>query len=285
MTASTAVTIASSSRVFIVRGATVMLDADVASAFGITTGQVNQAVFRNPSKFLDEHCFTLSAPEADSLKSQSVIANPGRGGRRTLPRVFSAKGVARLATILTSDEALRATDLIIDTFLSVQSQIAAGRQLVEIEAHQRYLPDADPAAGAAFRSKLQKALTKLLDTIVDVENQSSVRGVLQDTTTGALANLRERLRAKGLENAKLEAETELILAQGEQVMASVRKTDAETDGIRLDNLERQMKLVRTIAETHREMTSPALVQLLGALTDKSQKRALEPPIQRTSDHE
>lgn len=56
------------------------------------------------------------------------------------------------------------------------------------------------------------------------------------------------------------------------------KTDAETDGVRLDNLERQMKLVRTIADTHREMTSPALVQMLGALTEKALPPALPPPV-------
>lgn len=267
--------------VFLVRGMTVMVDAYVAEAFGVETKRINEAVARNPRKFDASHSFQLTAGETTALRSQSATSNSGRGGARYQPRVFTMKGVARLATVLNSDEALRATDLILDTFMAVRGQIAEGRTQIEIGAPSRYLPATDPAEAKAMRGKLAKALHNLLDAIVDVENNRSVRAALQDTATGALANIRERLRAKGIENAKLEAETILILAQGEQVMAAVRKSDVETEGLSLDNLERRMKLVREIAAIHADLEAPALVQLLSELADPTAKpRLLSPPTER-----
>ena len=244
-----------------------MLDAYVAEAFGLETKRVNEAVARNPRKFDQSHSFQLTEAETASLRSQIANSNGGRGGTRYQPRVFTMKGVARLATVLNSDEALRATDLILDTFMAVRSQIAEGRTSIKIGEPSRYLPATDPAEAKAMRTKLFKALSNLLDAIVDVENNRSVRVALQDTTSGALAHIRERLRAKGVENAKLEVETTLILAEGEQVMATVRKTDVETESISLDNLERRMKLVREIAHMHADLEAPVLVQLLSELSN------------------
>lgn len=119
-------------RVYLIRGEQVVLDADVARGFGVATSRVNEAVTRNPNKFNDSHVFVLSADEYDALISQFAISKPGRGGTRHFPHVYTAKGVARLATVLTSDEGLRATDLIIDTFIEVQRQIVQGRRDIAI---------------------------------------------------------------------------------------------------------------------------------------------------------
>jgi hypothetical protein len=124
--------------VVICRGERVMLDARVAEAFGTETRQVNQAVVRNRNKFSDAHCFQLAADEFRDLISQSVMSKSNRGGRRYAPRVFTVKGVARLATVLSTPAALRATDLIIDTFLVVQEQLSAGQRNVAIPSPDRY---------------------------------------------------------------------------------------------------------------------------------------------------
>lgn len=42
------------------RGARVVLDRDVAGAFGVETKHVNQARSRNRPKFTDEHAFQLT---------------------------------------------------------------------------------------------------------------------------------------------------------------------------------------------------------------------------------
>lgn len=50
--------------------------------------------------------FQLTKPEAEALRSQIVIANLGRGGRRYEPYVFTEQGVARLSGVLRSDRAI-----------------------------------------------------------------------------------------------------------------------------------------------------------------------------------
>jgi hypothetical protein len=250
--------------VYIIRGEQVVLDSRVASGFGVETKRINEAVARNPAKFNEAHCFELSVNEFASLKSQAATSNSGRGGRRYPPRVYTAKGVARLATILNTDQALQTSDLIIDTFIAVQKQIASGSSQVEIPSPSRYRPSADPQAARKITEKLSKALTSLLDIVIDTQTNQTVRETAFELGSGALAHVRERLRAQGLENTKLEADTALVLAQAEKVAAEVRHTHAQTDGVTLDNLQKRIDIVRQIAAIHREMEAPEVIQLLGA---------------------
>ncbi len=115
-----------------IRGQDVMLDRTVAHAFGVETRAVNQAVSRNERKFSEDHTFQLSEQEVEHLTSQGVMPKPGRGGSRTAPWVFSMKGVARLATIINSPQALRATDLIMDVFIEVWKQVSQGSTEIAI---------------------------------------------------------------------------------------------------------------------------------------------------------
>jgi hypothetical protein len=241
-----------------------MLDADVAERFGEPTRVINQAVRRNPRKFGSEHCFQLTDAETDGLKSQIVIAS-GHGGRRSQPWVFTMKGVARLATVLTSDEALRATDLILDTFLSVREQLAAGRQQVRIDNPARLVASDDPEEDRAFRTRLKKALGALLDATIDVRTGAKLGETAADAGAGILENVRERLKSRGLENAKLEADTALVLQQAELVAAEVRRTHAEADGIDLANLETRIRIVKEVMAMHAAITPPALITMLDDL--------------------
>ncbi len=68
-----------------------------------------------------------------------------------------------------------------------------------------------------------------------------------------------------MENLKLEAETQEILAEAEKIAADVRRADAETEGVRLDNLTKRIGLVRQVMEMQRELEPPQIVQLLDDL--------------------
>ena len=87
-------------RILRLRGEYVILDKDIALLYGVTTGPLNQAVKRNSNRFPSDFMFQLTAEEFDSLKSQIVIAKPGRGGSRSLPYAFTEHGVLMLASVL-----------------------------------------------------------------------------------------------------------------------------------------------------------------------------------------
>ncbi len=78
------------SAVIEMRSEKVLLDADLARFYGVTTKALNQAVSRNRDRFPDDFMFQLSADEAKALRSQIVTLKTGRGQhRKYLPYAFT----------------------------------------------------------------------------------------------------------------------------------------------------------------------------------------------------
>ena len=103
------------------RGVNVMLDADLASLYGVEIRALNQAVSRNADRFPRDFMFQLTAPEAASLRSQSVILKTGRGRhRKHLPYVFTEQGVAMLSSVLRSDKAVKVNIEIMRAFVRLR---------------------------------------------------------------------------------------------------------------------------------------------------------------------
>lgn len=249
--------------IYRVRGVDVILDSDLAAALGISTKRLNERIRRNADLVDERHCFHLTDDEFAALRSQIATSKSGRGGRQYAPRVFTARGVARVPAFINTAEAQRATDLIIDTFLLVQQQIAGGKRSIEIAQPSRYhLADDIAAQALALRKRLFKALDGLLDTVIDIRTHQTVAEAAKDLTAGFFEHARERLREKGLENLKLEAETRLVLAEAEKVAAAVRRSDAEVEGLHLDNLTKRIGIVRELIALQRELEPNQVVQLL-----------------------
>jgi hypothetical protein len=77
--------------VHLARGEKVLLDADLAVLYGVTTGALNRAVKRNPGRFPPDFMFQLTEAEASILKCQIGISSLRHGGRRrSLPYAFTA---------------------------------------------------------------------------------------------------------------------------------------------------------------------------------------------------
>ncbi len=115
--------------IFLVRGQRVMLDSDLAKIYGVTTGQLNQAVKRNARRFVDGFAFQLTAQEFAALISQSVISKVGRGGRTKLPWAFTEHGALMLGNVLNSKTAVEASVRVVKVFISMREQLAAHEEL------------------------------------------------------------------------------------------------------------------------------------------------------------
>jgi hypothetical protein len=115
--------------IFPVRGQRVMLDSDLARIYGVTTGQLNQAVKRNPGRFKDGFAFQLASQEFATLISQSVISKVGRGGRTKPPWVFTEHGVLMLGNVLNSRIAVEASVRVVKVFISMREQLSAHKEL------------------------------------------------------------------------------------------------------------------------------------------------------------
>lgn len=124
-------------RIFVVRGRQVMLDEDLADLYGVETRVLVQQVKRNAKRFPEDFMFQLTGAEAAALRSQIVISNEGRGGRRYAPYVFTEQGVAMLSGVLRSDRAIAVNIEIMRTFVELRrvasSYGAIEKRLEEIE--------------------------------------------------------------------------------------------------------------------------------------------------------
>jgi hypothetical protein len=56
--------------ILLIRDQRVVLDRDLAALYGVTTGNLNKAVQRNPERFPPDFMFQLTADEAEALRFQ-----------------------------------------------------------------------------------------------------------------------------------------------------------------------------------------------------------------------
>lgn len=128
------------SRIYSVRGVEVMLDRELAQLYGVETKVLNQAVKRNIQRFPERFMFQVSPEEWDSLKSQIVTSNKGRGGDRYLPYVFTEQGVTQLSTVLRSKTAIEVSIRIMDAFVAMRRFLSANagmfQRIEKVEQHQ-----------------------------------------------------------------------------------------------------------------------------------------------------
>jgi hypothetical protein len=123
--------------IFLIRGHKVMLDADLAELYGVTTKRLNEQVRRNLSRFPADFIFQLDGQEASALRSQIATSKEGRGGRRYLPYVFTEQGVAMLSSVLNSERAIEVNIAIMRVFVRLREMMATHKELafklVELE--------------------------------------------------------------------------------------------------------------------------------------------------------
>ena len=108
--------------IFEIRGARVILDSNLASIYGVTTGRFNEAVKRNWSRFPSDFAFQLSAKEFENLMSQNAISSSGtsHGGRRKLPWVFTEHGALMASNILKSERAIEMSVYVVRAFVRLR---------------------------------------------------------------------------------------------------------------------------------------------------------------------
>jgi hypothetical protein len=117
--------------IYVIRGYKVMFDQDLAQLYGVKTKVLNQSVKRNKERFPDDFMFQLSDSEYQNLKSQFVTSSFEHGGRRKLPFVFAANGVAMLSSVLNSKQSIKINITIMRIFTKLQSFLTSEKHLCE----------------------------------------------------------------------------------------------------------------------------------------------------------
>lgn len=117
-------------RILLIRGHRVMLDRDLASIYGVSTGRLNEQVKRNRRRFPDDFMFQLTMEEAVNWISQNAISNSwAKKGLRKPPYAFTEHGAVMLASVLNSDIAVSASIQIVRAFNTLRRMSLAHQDL------------------------------------------------------------------------------------------------------------------------------------------------------------
>ncbi len=131
--------------ILLIRGHRVMLDADLASLYGVPTKRLNEQVRRNKRRFPADFMFQLTAEEVDRLRSQFATSKTGPGGRRYRPYVFTEQGVAMLSSMLHSERAIQVNIAIMRAFVPLRVMIGSNKTLA------RHLNELEKKYDSQFR--------------------------------------------------------------------------------------------------------------------------------------
>lgn len=114
--------------IVVLRGHRVLLDAELAALYGVTTKRFNEQVRRNRDRFPADFMFQLSAQEVESLRSQIATSkNATRGGRRYFPYAFTEHGAIMAATVLNSSRAVEMSVYVVRAFVQLRDMLASNR--------------------------------------------------------------------------------------------------------------------------------------------------------------
>jgi inactivated superfamily I helicase len=123
-------------RIRTVRGHNVLLIADLAALYEVSTKALVQAVKRNPERFPADFMFHLTEQEVRALRSQFVTLNEaqsppkGRGQHpRFTPYAFTEQGVAMLSSVLRSDRAVQVNVEIMRAFVRLRGLVGQNQEL------------------------------------------------------------------------------------------------------------------------------------------------------------
>jgi phage regulator Rha-like protein len=114
-----------------IRGQRVILDADLATIYGVSTTRLNQQVKRNRDRFPEDFVFQLTPGEFAGLMLQIATSKNRRGGRRKPPLAFTEHGAIMAANVLNSPRAVHMGVFVVRAFVKMREVLAQNAQLAE----------------------------------------------------------------------------------------------------------------------------------------------------------
>ena len=114
--------------ILFIRAEKVILDADLAALYGVSTKRLNEQVKRNRGRFPDDFMFQLTSDEkadvvanCDHLKKLKFSPN--------LPYAFTEHGTIMAANVLNSERAVQASVEVVRAFVRLRRMLASNAEL------------------------------------------------------------------------------------------------------------------------------------------------------------
>ena len=171
------------SAILVLRGQRVLLDAELAALYGVTTKRLNEQVKRNAARFPADFIFRLTKTEIVALnRSQNATGSQKHRDPRFAPYAFTEHGAIMAATILSSPRAVEMSVYVVRAFVQLREMLASNRELA-----RRF---------AQLETRLDKKLTthdEAIAAILSAIRQLMHPPVPKRRPIGFTADLREKV--------------------------------------------------------------------------------------------
>jgi hypothetical protein len=116
------------SKILLINGKKVMLDADLALLYQVKTKGLNQAVRRNKRRFPDDFMFQLTKEQKEYVVTNCDHLKHLKFSP-TNPLAFTEQGVAMLSSVLNSERAIEVNIQIMRTFTKIREFLISNAEL------------------------------------------------------------------------------------------------------------------------------------------------------------
>ena len=114
--------------ILILHGRRVMLDADLARIYGVSTKRLNEQVQRNLDRFPEDFMVQLTAEEKAEVVANCDHLKTLRFSPH-LPRAFTEHGAIMLASVLSSPAAVQASVQVVRAFVRLREILSGNKEL------------------------------------------------------------------------------------------------------------------------------------------------------------
>jgi hypothetical protein len=150
------------SRILVLRGQRVLLDADLAELYGVPTERLNQQVRRNRAKFPPDFVFRLELSELRDNRLQIAGGSQKHRDPRYLPLAFTEHGAIMAATVLNSPRAVEMSVYVVRAFVKLREILASNADLArKLEALEKSVATLDAGTRKQFE-EVYRAIRALM---------------------------------------------------------------------------------------------------------------------------
>ena len=151
--------------ILVLRGQKILLDAELAALYGVSTKRLNEQVKRNAERFPDDFLFRLGSDEVEALnRSHFATGSQKHRDPRFPPYAFTEHGAIMAATVLNSRRAVEMSVYVVRAFVRLRellaSNTALARKLDELEHKYQHHDDAIKAILSTIRELMNPPLPK-----------------------------------------------------------------------------------------------------------------------------
>lgn len=151
-------------RILVIRGQKVMIDADLAELYGVPTKRLNEQVKRNRERFPADFMFQLTAEE-----KAEVVANCDHLAKlkfaKSLPFAFSEHGAIQAANVLNSSQAIEMGVYVVRAFVRLRETLTSTRDLAQRLADLEEKTEAQALQHDTFAHNTRTQLKQVFEAI------------------------------------------------------------------------------------------------------------------------